>query len=241
MMNGASAMHDSDAVGNAAGRQTFEWNLGAQARRIIAMDARIIGVDAVYGLLYLVISFFVILHPAQSKMAFATFIPFAALSLILIYYAIRVCNAEGDKKTAMFYSNLPRGRVLAYWTHALGLIVLAVIMESGIMLAMALGLGTAGNVSVQYIAPYMTVLPLLTIAFALWYIHARPRWFQGMPALIAIVFSPFWLALQSQYDPSAAAEIWGKYGPLLGIILVSALMLWHGYYRWKKTQIGEAS
>ena len=223
--------------------QTHYWSVLGQARRVVRHDTRVTGIDLLYSVAYVLVAFFVI-SPSSSRAVYVAVAPFIALSLVLAYMVQRICGPEGDETTAMFYANLPRGRLLAFWTHMSWFAVFALTMELVILGAVALRLNAGRPDQPFVVAPYMFVLPFFTITVVMWFAFGGFRWYVQVPAAIAVLVSAVALVAwdielrdgaQERFTVTAMQDI----GPALGLASAAGLVLWHAYIRWAKAQVGE--
>lgn len=228
---------------------TMQWNMFAQMRRVAKADARITGIDAVFGLLY-VLAGFLVPMPDAARPVHVAAAPFVALSGVLIYLAARICGAEREGTTAAFYANLPRQRTAAYWAHAGWLALFAVALEVVICVGIYARLGAARPDQPLLIAPYMSVLPFLAIAYVLW-ANYGPRgrlatWAILIPLsfamLVGIAALINWdVELRDGANERFAVTFDQNYGPALALAVLAGFFAWHGWRRWMRTQIGELS
>ncbi len=215
---------------------TMKWTMAAQARRVLAADLRVIGVDAAYGLSYVLAGFF--LSPKARSGEAIIGAPVYALSFVIFYLAIRICNSERDDKTAVFFANLPRRRMITYWMHSATLGMFVVVMEIVISIGLVLrlktlNLGSVGPTELAYLA-----LPWLVGAFAVWAMFGMGTWFAR--ARLSSLINLF-LTLSI----SLVLIVWAQRVSIpfqaLVMLLITCYMLWDGARRWQKLQIGELS
>ena len=79
--------------------RAFDWSPMAVAARSMAADARVIGVDAVYGLGYVLAGFYVYSFKSNDP-SHLTKAPFVMLCFVMSYLTFRVCGPASDPKTA---------------------------------------------------------------------------------------------------------------------------------------------
>lgn len=221
---------------------TFDWTMAAQARRVAAVDTRSIGIDALYGLVYVLGGFYASPQIPNASV-WVVLGPFLALSVVLIYMTFRLCQMEREEKTAMFYANLPRGRSLSYWMHAAWLGGFALIMEAVIVLGVWMRLGFARPDQTLFVAPSLFLLPFFSFACFIWLIYGGYRKFIEIAGVIAalVVWGIIIWGVYLRIEESGSKIFPRDLGAALALALLSGLLLWHGSRRWRKTQIGEVS
>lgn len=225
--------------------RTFDWSPGAQVRRVARMDARIMGIDALYAAGYVLAGFYLSAPPSVLNVHVVA-APFVVLAAVLFYLANRLCAPEVDGKTAMFHANLPRSRMLAYWTHAAFLGMLALLLEGLILAGAALGLHAARPDQVLMATPVLLVLPFSGIGLLLWLSYGQFPSRVSIPILAVMVFA---LGMLIAWDMQVHGQLRGgipaaemrNFAAASGLALLTAFLLWHGGYRWKRHQIGELS
>jgi hypothetical protein len=225
--------------------QTFDWSIGAQARRVCATDTRVTGIDMIYSLFYVLAMFF-LAAPHPQRAVYVAVAPFIALLFILFYLVGRVCFPDCEKKTATFYANLPRHRSVTFWTHALWLGVFALALEMVIAVAVEMRLNAARPDQPFVLAPYMFVLPFFGIAFLMWLGYGGVKRVASVPVSIATALSLMaliiWdIELRDGKNERFTVTAMQDFGPAFGLALLAGLLLWHGHLRWKKTQLGEVA
>lgn len=224
----------------------WDWTTRAQVRRMLAVDARLAGIDLVFGLAYVLAGCFQV-GPAWG--AFDVVLPFGALFFVLLYLAMRLCLPDREDKTVMFYANLPRPRALTYWAHAAGLALYALAMEAVALLVILLRLQLEPSAGAAWpVAPYLLVLPFFGIGFWLWGVHAprHLRLFAEIPVVLAVfaglIVLVYWDCsvrdgLFGHSVPTAAENVL----PAIGLAALAAFFLWWGKRGWMRIQVGELS
>jgi hypothetical protein len=177
--------------------------------------------------------------------------PFVMLCFVMSYLTFRVCGPASDPKTAMFYANLPRRRVAAYWTSVATLLAYALAMDAVIGLGIWLRLGVEPSVRHQFVSPLLFVLPCLTISILAWGVYGSLSqwlaWMTGIVILGGIVIF-IWIFVgpggswehQKSVDAFNASPL-GRLDVAAGLAMAAWLWLWLGSILWRRAQIGERS
>ncbi len=221
------------------------WTPSAQVRRIVTTNARLTGIDLLYGLFYVLAGFFIFPIIARYSIHIVAS-PFVVLAVVLSYLTGRICGPEGQGQTAMFYANLPRQRSLTYWTHAALLCAFAFVLELVIGMGMACHLNAAQPGQTFVTTPFLVLLPYLAIAFWMWATYCLQS-FPGflktlvifLVALTAIGITA-WDVNLCYKSREPIAWLYLQNWPL-AILSGLLILLFHGFgYRsWVRKQVGE--
>lgn len=202
------------------------WTPATQIIRTLVSDVKILGIDLYLGTLYVL---------AALLLGGGIYIAVLVLLIVMFYMAVRVCTPESRSPTVYFYASLPRCRLIAYWSHAGGLVTYCAVMEMIIAAVILLSDSTLAKENNLLLNPSLLIQPFVVIAMAMWAVYSV-----GNPLLKALLI--FSLIVVANFFATNAAPptgiLIGWIGALF-LLAVGTLLLLNAAKNWQKTQLGE--
>jgi len=89
-----------------------------QLHRALASDWRLYGNEMLYGLFYILMSFYCFRRLGLSQV-YDVISPFIVAAAVTAFLTWRICSSDVDKKTGPYFASLPRDRDTAFGARIL--------------------------------------------------------------------------------------------------------------------------
>ena len=220
-----------------------------QFRRALASDWFLYGMDLVYGLVYVLLGFFLMRRVGYSQV-YNVIVPFLCASAYMIYQTWHICAPSARHATASYFFNLPQDRIIALYARLTFLGLGTVWLIGLVFVGSALKLGGAGITACYRVHPEFVALPFLAVAATVWHVHSVRGWGHWGRAAGLFLLTSCWIAWKlyaiNATPPQASNSFWPQREMSLGTqVCVSFVMLgWAGWLlaqahgQWRKRQIG---
>ncbi len=229
--------------------EKIEYSPRGQFRRAMASDWSLYGGDLAYGLLYVLIGFFLARRVGHSQV-YNVIGPFLCATGFMVYQTWRMCAPSARRATAPYFFNLPQDRGVALSARLTFLFLGAIWLIGLAFVGCGFKLGGAGITACYRIHPEFVVLPFLAVAATVCHIHSVHGWAYWGRAGVFFIGICSWFAWKLNairaHAPRASNNFWPERDMsvwiqliVAGIIMtISWRLVANARIQWRKRQIG---
>jgi hypothetical protein len=220
-----------------------------QFRRALAMDWSLYGMDLVYGVLYVLVGFFLARQVGHSQV-YDVIVPFLCAAGFMVYQTWRICAPSARRATAPYFFNLPQDRNIALSARLTFLFLGVTWLIGLVFVGCGFKLGGAGITACYRIHPEFVVLPFLAVAAPVCHVHSVHGWDYWGGAAVFFIGICSWFVWKlyaiDAHPPVADNNFWPERDMsvwiqliVAGIIMgISWRLVARARVQWHKRQIG---
>lgn len=220
-----------------------------QFRRALALDWSLYGVDLVYGLLYVLASFYAGRRVGHSQV-YNVIGPFLLVAGFMMYQTWHICAPSARHATARYFFNLPQDRLTALRARLTFLFLGTSWLTALVFVGCTLKLGGAGITACYRIHPEFVVLPFLMVAATVCHVHSVHGWdYWGRAGLFFLGICAWFVwklyginahppLLTNKFWPERDMSIWLQLLVAIVMLGMAGCLVAQTCVQWRKRQIG---
>ena len=217
--------------------------------RALVAQYRLHGVDALYGILYVLVGFYCF-HGVGQSQVYNAITPCVLAAVYMIYITWHMCAASTRSRTAHYYFNLPQARTVAFYAQLSLLGIITLWLLAWVWVGCLFKLGGAGITACYRIHPEFLVFPFLAMSATVRHIYQQHSWAYWRRTGLLFIIVCCWVAWKiyaiKANPPGSGNHFWpDRDMSLFKQLCVAATIMVFSWYlistthkQWRERQIG---